>query len=163
MTPLRATIAIVAMTASATLLSPRAATADTSKVPTPAEWKSAPQVKLARQLPSTCTAIKVREWMRIRCECDLPTGGAFLTGNQKDVYFYADKPINEWGGPDFTKPGFAEVIFAVRKNDRRIMQLTQAAHSGGYGGPSGQRLLMLISETWLPTQDAPVITFSHQG
>jgi hypothetical protein len=161
MTTLRTTVIIIATAASGAMLSP-SATADETKVPSSADWKKAKPVKLARELPAQCTAMQIRDWMRIRCECDLPTGGSFLSGDHKNVYFYADKPLTKWGGPDWDEPGFVEVIFAVRKNDRRIMQLTQGTHAGGYGGPGGQKVLMLISEVWLPDQQAPVITFTYQ-
>jgi len=51
-----------------------------------------------------------------------------------------------------------EVVFALRRGDRRVLQILQAGQS--YGG-SMREAIIVISETWLEDDPGPIVTLNE--
>jgi hypothetical protein len=126
------------------------------------EWASAPRVALDRasslhfdgwKRPPTpdCEARRVREWMRIRCT--IITGAlALLGGDREGLAMRLDPlPKEEWR----TIPEGAEVVFPVRRGDRR--EIEWLGIEFGYHAMSSVVPAFVLSEQWAPGDDGPMI------
>lgn len=119
-----------------------------SKPPTAAEWAAGRQVKLTRISPraATCTALRVREWLRVRCP--MPTFAlSLLSGSIEGLSF--------WIGTEADN-AFGEVQLPLRPGDRRVVQLwTSRAIEGGGAAVEPQ---IVLQELWIEGEASPVVT-----
>jgi hypothetical protein len=117
------------------------------------EWKTAPEVAFSEGSLSSggsCKLQRVREWIRINC----PMTTAQLTlmcGNAEDVFLELGPVPVDWG----TFPEGGEIVFAVRKGDRRLFEWQGVEF--GYRGSNSANSFLVISELWLPGDEKPVI------
>jgi hypothetical protein len=122
--------------------------------PSKSDWKDAPQFQLDEgSLPGggVCTYQRIREWMRIRCE--ISTGKiTLMSGNGDDVFVTLDPFLPENVG---LAPEGGDLIFAVRKGDRRLFEWLHMTF--GYGGMNNANSFLVISEMWLPGEEKPTI------
>jgi hypothetical protein len=120
-----------------------------SAVPKPDDWKDAVRRDLASRDEYSCTLERVREWHRIDCGCTNAT--VSLVAGTRDGVFV-------WAAEDK-----AQLIFPVRRGDRRVLQVTPHAMivsgMGPYGSPGEQPggPPIVFSETWLEGEDAPTL------
>ncbi|MDI3286891.1 hypothetical protein [Polyangium sp. 15x6] len=133
-----------------------------SKPPTFAEWTAAKD--LAAPVSSTsCGVRRVREWLRFRCEVMNSNSIDLVTGHSNDVFF----SVKQGGGECHDEPGegqicwdAVEVVFPLRRGDRRFFQITQ--RTGGYymPGSSGPmvRSSLGLSEMWVEDEPGPIVT-----
>jgi hypothetical protein len=121
-----------------------------SPLPTPADWKPTTPVALTDPLPFHCNAYRVREWVKIRCSHLDTSTLALLAGNREGAVLFIDPP------PDTqrTPPG-GEVVFAVRRGDRRMFEWSTFGDS--YEGPGSPEVAFLISEAWVTGDAGPSI------
>lgn len=123
--------------------------------PSKEEWEKAPIVDLAEgsiiNMQSDCKAQRLREWIRLAC-IDTPNVMlTLLSGNADDVFL-------ELGPLELDRGSFpraAEVVFAVRKGDRRLIEWQAVRFH--YGMSMEAVSAFLISEMWLPGDEKPVI------
>ncbi len=127
---------------------------ETSKAPTAEEWKTAPRVKLARNV-AACNAYRVREWLKIHCSGFPGAGVSLLAGSRDGVQVWVD-PIGGEGSFAMTKPRDAEIILPVRRGDGRLFQIAQFGE--GYDGPIGWNNAYSVSEYWIEGEAAPIVT-----
>jgi hypothetical protein len=125
-----------------------------SKMPTAMEWDQAQDVSLSRGrsmafATDPCRARRVREWMRIRCNISLASI-ALLGGDARHVFIRLD-PLPEF---ESFPPG-GEVIFQVRKGDRRVFEFLGL--EWGYHGANSVTSFMVVSEAWLPSEEKPFL------
>jgi hypothetical protein len=99
---------------------------DKSKAPSLDDWKSAPQVawtRVSRSREGICTLKRLREWIKVRC--DKQTAGMrVIAGGAEGVSMPLAIPIpsqNDSQGV-FTAGRFGEIIFPLRRGDRRVFQ-----------------------------------------
>jgi len=117
------------------------------------EWKTAPLVALSEGSilnGSWCKLQRLREWIRIDC----PTTTAQITllcGNPEDVFLGLGAIPPDWG----TFPEGGEIVFAVRKGDRRLFEWQGVEF--GYHGSNTVNSFLVISELWLSGEEKPVI------
>jgi hypothetical protein len=119
-----------------------------SAVPKAAEWAKASPVRLARVGPaaSGCIALRVREWLRIRCPIRT-FAISLLGGSNEGVAF--------WIGPEAEQqPG--EVQFPLRRGDRRVVELWTYGKDAE-GGFMPQPALV-VQEHWVDGEAAPTVT-----
>jgi hypothetical protein len=127
----------------------------TEKSPRPKkdDWKTAQDVALSEGSFSsgvTCKIQRLREWIRIDCS----TTTAQITlhcGSAEDVYMDLGPVPPDWG----TFPEGGEIVFAVRKGDRRLFEWQGVEF--GYKGANSVNSFLVISELWLPGEEKPVI------
>jgi hypothetical protein len=127
---------------------------EASAKPTADEWRSAPEVEPTRRGPraARCHVWRVREWVRVSCP-DLVTASiAMLGGTAQGMAFWID-PVRE--GADGKLPSGGEVLFPVRRGDRRVVQLL--SFGAGYEGPFTQLPALVVQESWLPDEEEPVL------
>jgi hypothetical protein len=122
-------------------------------LPKPAEWKDAPQIRLAHDVDA-CRAYRVREWVKIHCSGFPAAGVSLLAGPSKGVEVWVDPPKEP--NENMKTPRDAEVIFPVRRGDGRLIQIGQFGE--GYDGPVAWNLAYTISEQWIEDERAPIIT-----
>jgi hypothetical protein len=123
------------------------------KTPRPslAEWKPVQPVALTDPLRFGCNAYRLREWVRIRCSSLATSSIALLGGSPEGIALWVDTPL-----PDsFNIPPGGEVIFPVRRGDRRIFEWSTFGES--YEGIGFPVIAFLISESWAPDEPAPRI------
>jgi hypothetical protein len=113
-----------------------------TKKPAVADWKTAPEVKLARTIKE-CKAQQIAEWMRIRCDLDV-SSASLLAGDAHDVAF---APLE--------KNAAFSVVVALRPGDRRVIQLNHFFSFSRWG--ASEAGAAEISELWLPGAAAPVV------
>jgi hypothetical protein len=95
---------------------------------------------------ATCNAIRVREWLRIRC-ASKTFAISLLGGSNEGLAF--------WIGPEADgQPG--EVQFPLRRGDRRVVQFW-AAGKDAEGGFQAKPLLV-VQEQWVEGEAAPIVT-----
>jgi len=126
---------------------------DKSKTPTLAEWTAAPRVRLTRMSRSVgCTAKRVREWMKIRCERQT-AGLRLIAGSADGIALWVPEPISQ-ENPFATMGRFSEIVFPVRRGDRRIFEVLMLDFGEweGWGTSSS----FLVEEEW-PESGAPQI------
>jgi hypothetical protein len=119
-------------------------------LPTPADWKPSVPVALTDPLPFDCHAYRVREWVKIRCSKLSTSTLALLGGAREGVALFIDAPQFENGSP----PG-GEIVFAVRRGDRRVFEWSTFGES--YEGPGSPEVAFLISEAWVSGDPGPSI------
>jgi hypothetical protein len=118
--------------------------------PGAAEWKPVGPVTLTDPLPSNCRAYRLREWMKIRCSPFSTSSIALLGGAREGVVMFLDPP--QWdNGP----PSGGEVVFPVRRGDRRMFEWSTFGES--YEGPGSPEVAFMISESWPPGDPGPTI------
>jgi hypothetical protein len=131
-----------------------------SRPPKVTEWDAEQDITLARGA-SSCTARRVREWMRVRCEVTGTQYVALVTGTKTDVYSSIVTGVTCWGdGDDYRCSDRVEILFPLRRGDRRVFQIVQRL---GYAMPlwDTSRASHVISETWLEDDPAPIVTVSE--
>lgn len=117
------------------------------------EWKTAQEIEFAEgsmKNGGICKFQRLREWIRISCS----TTTAQITlmcGNDEDVFFELGPVPVDWG----VFPEGAEIVFAVRKGDRRLIEWQGVEF--GYKGSNSVNSFLVISEMWLPSEEKPVI------
>jgi hypothetical protein len=113
-----------------------------TKKPAVADWKTAPEVKLARSIKE-CKAQQIAEWLRIRCDLEV-SSASLLAGEARDVAF---APLD--------KNTAFSVVVALRPGDRRVIQLNHFFSFSRWG--ASEAGAAEISEMWLPGAAAPVV------
>lgn len=113
-----------------------------TKKPALADWKTAPEVKLARSIKE-CKAQQIAEWMRIRCDIEV-SSASLLGGEARDVAF---APLD--------KNAAFSVVVALRPGDRRVIQLNHLFSFSRWG--ASETGAAEISEMWLPGAAGPVV------
>jgi len=118
------------------------------------EWKGVQEIALSEgSIPSgggLCTIQRLREWIRISCTTTTAQM-TLLCGNPEDVFFELGPVPVDWG----VFPEGGEVVFAVRKGDRRLIEWQGIEF--GYKGANSANSFLVISEMWLPGEEKPVI------
>ncbi|HRI62903.1 MAG TPA: hypothetical protein PK156_01665 [Polyangium sp.] len=115
------------------------------------EWKGATDVHLSEgSLVGSCKVQRVREWVRISCSATTAKM-TLMGGNSEDVSMLLGPVPQDWG----SFPEGGEMIFAVRRGDRRIFEWQGVEF--GYRGANSVNNFLVISEMWLPWEDKPVI------
>ncbi len=118
--------------------------------PTSAEWKPVDPVAVTSKLPEGCNAYRLREWVRIRCSKLATSTLALLGGTREGVSLFLDPGPN--GSP--APPG-GEVLFPVRRGDRRVVEWSTFGEAyEGFGFPE---VAFLISESWPPGDPGPTL------
>jgi hypothetical protein len=124
----------------------------TEKSPTPKldEWSSAPLVALSENSEKArCHARVVREWLKIHC--DGPWGMIReLAGSPADVVFWIAPRT-----PTSSLGDGAEIVVAVRKGDRRLIQFFGIME--GYEGPAWPTVAGFVEEQWDEGDDHPTV------
>lgn len=117
-------------------------------IPKADEWTHAERMELTRTGPLAegCRTYRVREWLRIRCPVKT-FALSLLGGDVQGVAF--------WIGPASEgQPG--EVLFPVRRGDRRIVQLWgPEVDAKGIFTP---KATLIIQEQWVPGMAAPIVS-----
>lgn len=142
-----------------------------SKPPKPAEWAKAPAIG-NRGRRFDCKVHRVREWLRVRCEMLRSAGIELVTGRKTDVYFSLKfgggtcvdtMDVDETGQPykQNTCWDALEVVFPLRRGDRRVFQMSEAVFQGYMGGML-MRGKIVISETFLDGDPGPVVTIIEE-
>ncbi|MDC3962171.1 hypothetical protein [Polyangium jinanense] len=136
--------------------------AEKSKPPTFAEWTAAKD--LDAPVSSTfCGVRRVREWLRFRCEVMNSNSIDLVTGNSNDAFF----SVKQGGGECTSDPDqgqicwdAVEVVFPLRRGDRRFFQITQRTGGGYYVPGSGPmvRSILGLSEMWVEDEPGPIVT-----
>jgi hypothetical protein len=98
-----------------------------------------------------CRAQRVREWIRARCSIMVPgeqlAQATLITGSKDGVELSTAK-------------GVAELVFPVRRGDRRIFEVDRLVEAWKswvlYDGT------IVISEVWLPGSPAPEIAITSE-
>jgi mono/diheme cytochrome c family protein len=110
--------------------------------PTAEEWREAERRTLPH-LPDRCRLFRVREWHRIRCvhAWDGVARAATVVGSPDDVFL----------GP--------EIVFALRRGDRRHLELDRYIPTG-YRGASTSAIYA-ISAIWLHDRPDPDIVITR--
>lgn len=120
------------------------------------DWKNAPEFDLTEHTLTSsgfCKIQRLREWMRI--SCTITTGKiTLMCGSSEDVSFGLGPVPVDWG----TFPEGGEIVFPIRKGDRRLFEWQSVEF--GYKGANSVVNFMVISETWLPGEEKPVI-YAH--
>ncbi len=129
-----------------------------SKPPRPAEWKEAPRVRVTRvaQRITDCSASRVREWIKIHC--DRKTAGIrLIAGSTDGIALWVPEPIPTAADPTQlgTLGRFAEIVFPVRRGDRRVFETLDFVFGDweGWGTSSG----VLVEERWAEGAKNPEI------
>lgn len=125
-----------------------------SPQPTRDEWSTQQRhVKLTRssKAASRCLASVVREWLRLRCSGGVASAVTLLGGERDGVLFWIDPP------PDKATniPGDAEIIFPVRRGDRRLIQVWTLGP--GYDGPLTVVPSFVVQEHWVDGAPDPTV------
>jgi hypothetical protein len=140
--------------------------AEKTPLPAAAEWKDVPAVSLidgldrvpvSRFLPSAmpgCRSYRLREWVKVHCS-SLPTSRIALLGGQRDDVFLFVTP--ETGGNSSFSFG-GEILFAVRRGDRRVFEWCTFGDS--YEGPGEPLVAFQISEDWVGEEERPTLVAS---
>jgi hypothetical protein len=117
--------------------------------PTRDEWKAAPRVGLTDQNTPLCHAYRVREWMKIDCTF-LTSGIAELGGSRDGVLLYL-----KLHDKDATIPEGGEIIFPVRRGDRRVFEWSTFGDT--YEGVGSPEVALVFSESWTADELGPTI------
>jgi len=132
-----------------------------SKPPKPAEWAAAEDIVASHF--TSCAVRRVREWLRVRCQLRSTASIEVVAGSGKDVYFsilsgkgscYPDEEQGEICEDQ------DEVVFPMRRGDRRFLQFSRRAL--GYGMGMSTTGDVLVSEYWLEDEPGPVVTIDNQ-
>jgi hypothetical protein len=94
--------------------------------------------------------LRVREWIRVSCP-DLVTASlSHLGGTPTGMSFWIDPPRE---GKDAKLPAGGEVMFPMRRGDRRVVQFL--SFGPGYEGPLTQLPALVVQELWLEGAKGP--------
>lgn len=118
--------------------------------PTAADWKPTTPVRLTEPLPFDCNAYRVREWIKIRCSKLQTAELTMIGGSREGVMLFIDPPPG-----DFPASPGGEIVFPVRKGDRRVFEWSM--HGESYEGIGFPQLAFLVSESWVSDEPSPVI------
>jgi hypothetical protein len=118
--------------------------------PTLDEWKPAQPVALTTPLLSRCNAYRVREWVKIDCGGFGTSSIALLGGEREGVALFL-RPLP----PNNSVPEGGEVMFPVRRGDRRVLEWS--TFGDAYDGPGTPEVAFMISESWAPADAGPTI------
>lgn len=123
--------------------------------PAEADWANAEPLALARPHRS-CTAKRIREWARVQCKRDPKAEEPYLGirvvgGSHEDV-----RVSDPADGKKFARD--VAVVFPVRKGDRRVIELVGAQPIPWKSFTVYEKLELVVSEEWLPSEPAPTIT-----
>jgi hypothetical protein len=124
--------------------------AEPSPSPASSEWDRAePSWPGPRRI---CYAQRVREWLRVTCETDL-LAMRLLAGTPEGISFSLDEDprLEGFGATSGT------VIFPLRPGDRRVIEVT-SRQMDGYRGMGGEGFAFMISEAWVPGEEAAIVT-----
>ncbi len=129
-----------------------------SKAPRPSEWKEAPRVRLSRvaERITECTAFRVREWIEIHC--DRKTAGLrLIAGSTDGIELWVPEPLPLKSGEiDLATAGrFGEIVFPVRRGDRRVFEAVDFDFEQYEGW--GTRAGVLVEERWAAGAKSPEI------
>lgn len=122
---------------------------DRTKTPTTAEWAAADGLNVDGE--PRCTALRVREWLRLRCDIERTQQIALLGGTREGTKLAVRRASkDDWWGS--TKE---EITVPIRRGDHRVIAIT-TAEMGRYsaGGPVTETL---ISEQWLEGESPVVV------
>jgi hypothetical protein len=121
-----------------------------SKLPKVPEWTDTVRRDVVVRPEYTCTLQHVREWNRITCDASNATV-TLVTGTRDGVSLWATRDS-------------AQILFPVRRGDRRVIELLPHAKLVTFEGPYGPNQSeqpgggpVVISETWLEGEDAPTL------
>jgi hypothetical protein len=121
-----------------------------SPIPKVPEWTDTLRRDVVVRPEYTCTLQRVREWNRITCNASNATV-TLVTGTRDGCSLWANSDT-------------AQILFPVRRGDRRVIELVPHAKvvtvQGAYGPgqteePGGGPVV--LSETWLEGEDAPTL------
>jgi len=107
------------------------------------EWKKDGAPYLLARTPHQCSALKLREWIRVRCEEEWAHRGYVKAGPTEGVEIWQGK---------FEKGLFA--AFPFQPGDRRVIVFTFTEGVGKYGALEAPGYV--ISMTWLEGEE-PII------
>ncbi|UQA62881.1 hypothetical protein [Polyangium aurulentum] len=119
--------------------------------PKDTEWNHADAVAI-NGLPYGCAALRINEWIRLRCESTLASIG-LVGGDRTDVSMRLDPMTEEDAVMGFHRAG--EMVFPVRRGDRRLFEWVQVEF--GYKGMMSTGVLLVLSEHWLPDEEKPTL------
>jgi hypothetical protein len=146
-----------------------------TKSPKPSEWSSATEVRLTRASRGTtdCHAFRLHEWIKIHC--DKKTAGLRLLAGSTDgiALWVPDSLVSREAPPgeDPTRQAkreeewletmgrFGEIVFPVRRGDRRVFEWLGLNAEWGYDGGLwiGSSSRMIVEEQWLEGAKKPRI------
>ncbi|MFS8066829.1 MAG: hypothetical protein ACMG6S_10695 [Byssovorax sp.] len=134
---------------------PRARTLDVpdetrSPIPKVPEWTDTLRRDIVVRPEYTCALQRVREWNRITCNASNATV-TLVTGTRDGCSLWATSDT-------------AQILFPVRRGDRRVIELLPHAKLVTFEGPYGPGQSeepgggpVVLSETWLEGEDAPTL------
>ncbi len=134
-----------------------------SKAPADEEWKSATKVRPSRISPtlSGCRVWRLREWVKVHC--DIKTAVVrLLAGSTEGVTLTVpdslipekEFELDPWklASAHFETMGrFGDLVFPVRRGDRRVFEWMRLEVWDNYEGPPsvGSTSHMIVEEQWL--------------
>lgn len=121
-------------------------------LPTRAEWASAPRVTLdPRTKEPGCSAWRVREWVRLRCDQGGYGAVRMLAGERDGLQMRLGGPTSEFD----EAAGDLEVVLPVRRGDARVIELMSLEF--GYKGSMSVEPWRVLSEVWPAEDERPTI------
>jgi hypothetical protein len=121
-----------------------------SHLPKVPEWTDTVRRDIVVTPEYTCTLQHVREWNRITCDASNATV-TLVTGTRDGVSLWATRDT-------------AQILFPVRRGDRRVIELLPHSKLVTFEGPYGPNQSeqpgggpVVLSETWLEGEDAPTL------
>ena len=129
--------------------------AERSPRPKSEEWTAAEPLPLPR--PGTgCRALHVREWVNVTCKRqDHDLMGARIVGGSHEDVSLENPPRDP---KESREMGIASVVFPVRRGDRRLIEIPESVVLGFKSYSIEEQAVAIISELWLPSDEAPTIT-----
>jgi hypothetical protein len=119
-----------------------------TSAPKQREWQEGKPVELARD-HAWCAGRLVREWLRIRCFMPHVVGASLLGGDRDGT------SLRMVGKFDEHSADSAEIVFPLRRGDRRVFQITALAENDLWGG--AESLSAMISESWVDDDRGPIV------
>lgn len=132
-----------------------AATIPTSRSEPPKrdEWSDAKPLEVKRRTTKArgCTAMKLREYVKVRCPY-MTAGVRQFVGDTKDVeLFVTPRPAD---GNIFQPPHGGEIVFPLRKGSSLFFQFFEIVEGyDGFGITEG----VLVDVTWPESREAPSV------
>ncbi|MEP7123767.1 MAG: hypothetical protein ABJE95_22755 [Byssovorax sp.] len=121
-----------------------------SKLPKVPEWTDTVRRDVVVRPEYTCTLQHVREWSRITCDASNATV-TLVTGTRDGCSLWATRDT-------------AQMLFPVRRGDRRVIELRPHPKLVTFEGPYGAGQSeesggepVVLTETWLEGEDAPTL------
>lgn len=116
-----------------------------SVAPTNAEWESGLPIRFDRPLPGTCSARKVREWVRVHCN-HMGARLAFLAGDP-DGYSGFLPSVVKGKSDEVIIPQSFDIQLPLRRGDRKLVAVDAAVP--GYNSPE-LRPDFILGAHWIP-------------